>query len=51
MKAQILASASIVFAICSGRALAEGDAVRGKQLFNRCAACHSTEARTSRDPL
>lgn len=45
MKAQILASASIVFLICSGPALAEGDAVIDVQRATR------PRARTIRDPL
>lgn len=47
---RILTTASIVFIICSGSAFAEGDAVRGKQLFNRCAACHSIEGENRSGP-
>ncbi|MCT7377886.1 c-type cytochrome [Chelativorans salis] len=45
-----LAAASIVFVICSGSAFADGDAVRGEQLFNRCTACHSVEGQNKAGP-
>lgn len=47
---RILAAASIVFAICSGSAFADGDAVRGEQLFNRCMGCHSVEGQNRAGP-
>lgn len=47
---QILTTASIAFVICSGSAFADGDAVRGKQLFNRCAACHSIDGQNKAGP-
>ncbi len=31
-------------------ALAEGDAAKGKQLFTRCSACHSTEGQNRSGP-
>lgn len=33
-----------VVALASSLALAEGDAERGKKLFNKCKACHTLEA-------
>lgn len=33
-----------VFALGSGIAHAEGDAEKGKKVFNKCKACHSLEA-------
>ncbi|WP_246249120.1 c-type cytochrome [Chelativorans alearense] len=47
---RILATASIVFVVCSGSAFADGDAVRGEQLFNRCTACHSVEGQNKSGP-
>lgn len=47
---RFLTIASIVCVICPSSVFAEGDAVRGKQLFNRCAACHSIESQNKSGP-
>lgn len=47
---RLLFTASIVYVSCSSLALAEGNAVRGKQLFNRCGACHSIEGQIRAGP-
>ncbi len=33
-----------VLAVSSGSALAEGDAAKGKKVYNKCKACHSLKA-------
>ena len=35
---------ALTAALGSGQALAEGDAAKGKKVFNKCKACHSLEA-------
>lgn len=46
---RLLVSASL-FVICSTPVLAEGDAVRGQQTFNRCSACHSVDGTSKSGP-
>ncbi|MDF0696223.1 cytochrome c family protein [Rhizobium sp. MC63] len=46
----ILISVSIINLACPATVLAEGDAARGKQLFSRCAACHSIEGQYKSGP-
>lgn len=41
LNALVLAAAATV---ASGAALADGDAAKGKRVFNKCKACHSLEA-------
>ncbi|HWG06156.1 MAG TPA: cytochrome c family protein [Beijerinckiaceae bacterium] len=43
MKARTIAAASLVFALATLPALADGDPEHGKTVFNLCAACHSPE--------
>lgn len=43
-------TASIVFVAWPASVFAEGDAIRGKQLFNRCTACHSIEGQNKSGP-
>lgn len=47
---RLLITASVVCVSYSSFALAEGNAVRGKQLFNRCGACHSVEGQNKAGP-
>lgn len=47
---RILTILSVVWVTCPTSALADGDAVRGKQLFNRCTACHSIEGQNKSGP-
>ena len=35
---------ALTAALGSGQALAEGDAAKGKRVFNKCKSCHSLEA-------
>lgn len=35
---------ALTAALGSGQALAEGDAAKGKKVFNKCKSCHSLEA-------
>jgi len=47
MRAKIvlaLVAAVATAGLASGAALAEGDAAAGEKVFNKCKACHSTEA-------
>ncbi|AUX79573.1 c-type cytochrome [Sinorhizobium fredii] len=46
----ILTITPLVLVISSASVFAEGDAIRGKQLFNRCAACHSIEGQNRSGP-
>uniref|UniRef100_UPI003101577D c-type cytochrome n=1 Tax=Neorhizobium sp. EC2-8 TaxID=3129230 RepID=UPI003101577D len=45
-----LTAASFVLVVWPASVFAEGDAIRGKQLFNRCAACHSIEGQNKSGP-
>lgn len=47
---RLLFTASIVYVSSSSLALAEGNAVRGQQLFNRCGACHSIAGQNRAGP-
>lgn len=40
----------VPFVLVSTSALADGDAVKGKQLFSRCSACHSVDGRNKSGP-
>ena len=37
-------AAVLTFGLIAGSALAAGDAAKGKKVFNKCKACHTTEA-------
>lgn len=45
-----LYSIMVPFVLVSTSALADGDAVKGKQLFNRCSACHSVDGQNKSGP-
>ena len=45
-----LPSTLLLVLLCSSSAFADADAVKGKQLFNRCSACHSTEGQNKSGP-
>ena len=38
---KLMLPAAIAFALCSTAAIAEGDAKKGKRIFNKCKACHA----------
>jgi cytochrome c len=38
------ATAALAFSLTAFSAMAEGNAVKGAQIFNRCKACHTVEA-------
>lgn len=47
---RILTILSVAWVTCPTSALADGDPVRGKQLFNRCTACHSIDGQNKSGP-
>lgn len=47
---QCLYATGISIVLMSTPAIAEGDAIKGKQLFNRCSACHSVDGQNKSGP-
>lgn len=43
-----LLSAAALFAMSMGTALADGDAKKGKRVFNKCKACHNLEKKRNK---